>query len=118
MYRSFEEAAVRFDTAQIPNSREVLELCNPLSDGDVHYLLHKSAENIYELSKPERVRLMHAMLRRRYEAWKDAYNKEMVVYNETLAELRRHDLDQQIGVLSKMKVVGMTISGASIYRDT
>ena len=55
MYRSFEEAAVSFDTAQIPNSREVLELCNPLSDGDVHYLLHKSAENIYELSKPERV---------------------------------------------------------------
>ena len=118
MYRSFEEAAVRFDTSQIPNSRDVFELFNPLSDGDVHYLLHKSAKNIYDLSTPERVRLMHAMLRRRYDAWEDAYNKEMVVYNETLAELRRHDLEQQIRVLSKMKVVGMTISGASIYRET
>ena len=118
MYRSFEEAAVRFDTSQISNSREVLELLNPLSDGDVHYLLHKSAENMYDLSMPERVRLMHVMLRRRYDAWKDTYNKEMVAYNETLAELRRHDLEQQIGLLSKMKVVGMTISGAAIYRDT
>ena len=111
-------AALKPKHVLVEEAGEVLELCNPLSDGDVHYLLHKSAENMYELSKPERVRLMHAMLRRRYEAWKDAYNKEMVVYNETLAELRRHDLDQQIGVLSKMKVVGMTISGASIYRDT
>ena len=118
MYRSFEEAAVRFDTSQVPNSRQVLELLNSLSDGDVHYLLHKSAENMYDLSMPERVRLMHVMLRRRYDAWKDAYNKEMVAYNETLAELRRHDLEQQIRLLSKMKVVGMTISGAAIYRDT
>ena len=118
MYRSFEEASVRFDSVQHASSREVLELLNPLSDGDVHHLFKNAAENIYNLSMADRVRLMNAMLRRRYSAWEQAYNKDMVTYNETLVELRRHDLCQQIKVLEKMKVVGMTISGASIYRDT
>ena len=116
MYRSFEEATVRFDSAKHKNSREVLELLNPLSDSEKHHLLRKS--NVYDLKMPERVKLMHLMLLTRYDAWKEAYDKEMIAYNETLAQLRRLDLEKQIGVLSKMKVVGMTISGAAIYRET
>ena len=118
MYRSFEEASVRFDSAQHAESREVLELLNPPSDGDVHHLHKKAADNIYDLSMFERVRLMHAMLRRRYRELEQAYDKEMEVYTATLVELRRRDLEQQIELLSQMKVVGMTISGAAIYHET
>ena len=118
MYRSIEEASVRFDGYTRADGREVLELLNPLSDGDGHHLLKRAAENMWNLSMPERVRLMHTMLRQRYNAWEAAYDNAMTAYNEVLVELRRHDLKQQVTLLSGMKVVGMTISGASIYRDT
>ena len=118
MYRSFEEASVRFDGYTHADGREVLELLNPLSDGEGHHLLKRAAENMWNLSMAERVRLMHMMLRQRYNAWEVAYDNAMTAYNEVLVELRRHDLEQQVALLSGMKVVGMTISGASIYRDT
>ena len=53
-YRSFEEAAVRFEdavSAAGSQHREVLELLNPLSDGDVHHLLQH--ENPWDLSHAE-----------------------------------------------------------------
>ena len=60
---------------------------------------------------------MHATVQCRFGEAERLYDVAMEAYSCALAQLRRHESAQQVAVLRGMKVVGVTISGASIYND-
>ena len=82
---------------------------------EAHSILH--VENVWDLSLSKRVLFMSATLQHGYALAESAYDKAMQAHKQALAELRRHELLQQVSVLRDQEIVGLTISGAAIYGD-
>ena len=117
-FRSFQEAAVRFDdkyNGSYDDSRNVLDLLEDVDNMEEYILL--SEKNIWSIDKASRVKLMSVMAKKDFAEAERDYDVAMDAYVLALERIRALELADQTKLLRKMKVVGMTISGAAIYRD-
>ena len=116
-YRHFEKTTVSLEAhpQQGRNELLVLQLKHTITEIVRHKLLNM--QEVRKLDMADRVRLMHVLVVKQFEAALQAYDDAMQDYVHAVEQLHRHEIDEQVTLLRTMKVVGMTISGANISRD-
>ena len=120
-FRSIQETAVRFDDDRSGDDgcddfRNVYNLLEETDDVEEQMLLNE--DDIWSLDKASKVKLMSVMAKSDFARAEQDYDLAMDAYLLTLEHARVLELADQTKLLSRMEIVGMTISGAAIYRDT
>eukprot|EP00961_Rhodomonas_salina_P069051 927172-Rhodomonas_salina.1 len=118
LYSWFEKASVRLEEAPEAGSRMVFELLDEQVMTDVEQKDLLNTKNVWELRPgTSRVRFMHALVFQIYSEAASEYDAAMNDFTLAKERLHNQEIRFQAAVLRSMKVVGMTISGASINRD-